>query len=151
MQVEDAEDYGALNCGGRVLPRYDNTLCIEWGNNVIGGRERAKHIDIRKHFAHEVIQNGQMRLVKVPTSAQMNDIMTKVFHRKTKPATRQGRRASLSIHGPDREVYRSLRWTELRQVGPDDASTRQHSNGTRRLTLGRSRVDVGADRGYVPK
>ena len=34
----------------------DNTACIEWGNHVIGGRERAKHIDIRKHFAHEVIQ-----------------------------------------------------------------------------------------------
>jgi hypothetical protein len=30
----------------------DNTACIEWGNNVIGGRDRAKHIDIRKHFAH---------------------------------------------------------------------------------------------------
>ena len=39
------------------------------GNNVIGGRERAKHIDIpsRKHFAHEVIQNGEMRLIKVAT------------------------------------------------------------------------------------
>ena len=24
----------------------DNTACIEWTNNVIGGRERAKHIDI---------------------------------------------------------------------------------------------------------
>ena len=31
----------------------DNTACIEWANQVIGGRERAKHIDIRKHFAHE--------------------------------------------------------------------------------------------------
>ena len=40
-------------------PKYeDNTACIEWGNNVIGGRERAKHIDNRKHF--EVIQNGHM-------------------------------------------------------------------------------------------
>ncbi len=46
----------------------DNAACIEWGNNVIGGRERAKHIDIRKHFAHEVIQNGAMRLIKVPTA-----------------------------------------------------------------------------------
>jgi hypothetical protein len=36
----------------------DNNACIEWGNNIIGGRERAKHIDIRKHFAHEAIQNG---------------------------------------------------------------------------------------------
>ena len=62
-------------------PDYeDNIACIEWGNNVIGGWERAKHIDIRKHFAHEVIQNGQMRLVKVPTSAQMADLLTKGLH-----------------------------------------------------------------------
>jgi hypothetical protein len=34
----------------------DNTACIEWGNTVIGGPERAKHINILKHFAHEVIE-----------------------------------------------------------------------------------------------
>ena len=35
-------------------PAYeDNTACIEWTNNAIGGGERARHIDIRKHFAHE--------------------------------------------------------------------------------------------------
>jgi hypothetical protein len=58
----------------------DNTARLEWGNNVIGGRERAKPSDIRKHFAHEVIQNGAMRLVKVPTSAQLADILTKGLH-----------------------------------------------------------------------
>ena len=47
----------------------DNTACIEWGNNIIGGRERAKHIDIRKHFAHETIKNGHMILKKVATTA----------------------------------------------------------------------------------
>jgi hypothetical protein len=41
-------------------------------NNVIGGRELAKHIDIRKHFAHEVIQNGAMLLAKFPTAQQMS-------------------------------------------------------------------------------
>ena len=55
----------------------DNTACIEWGNHVIGGRERAKHIDIRKHFAHEVIQNRHMRLIRVPTDEQSADIFTK--------------------------------------------------------------------------
>ncbi len=55
----------------------DNTECIEWGNNVIGGRERAKHIDIRKHFAHEVIRNGEMKLIKVSTTSQLADIFTK--------------------------------------------------------------------------
>jgi hypothetical protein len=59
-------------------PLYeDNTACIEWGNNVIGGRERAKHIDIRKHFAHEVIQNGHIRLVRVDTANQLADVFTK--------------------------------------------------------------------------
>ncbi len=58
----------------------DNTACIEWGNNIIGGLERAKHIDIRRHFAHEVIQNGGMRLVRVPTSSQLADILTKGLH-----------------------------------------------------------------------
>jgi hypothetical protein len=41
----------------------DNTACIEWGNNVIGGQKRAKHIDIRKHFPHEVIRNREMKLI----------------------------------------------------------------------------------------
>jgi hypothetical protein len=58
----------------------DDTACIEWGNNVIGGRERAKHIDIRKHFAHEVIQNGNMQLVRVATAFQLADIFTKGLH-----------------------------------------------------------------------
>ena len=32
----------------KPTPAYqDNTACIKWGNNVICGRERAKHIDIR--------------------------------------------------------------------------------------------------------
>jgi hypothetical protein len=58
----------------------DNTACIEWGNTIIGGRERAKHIDIRKHFTHEVIPNGEMRLVQVPTPSQLADILTKGLH-----------------------------------------------------------------------
>ncbi len=32
----------------------DNTACIEWGNHIIGDRERAKHIDIRKHGGYGV-------------------------------------------------------------------------------------------------
>ncbi len=65
----------------RPTPMYeDNTACIECDNNVISGRERAKHINIRKHFAHEVIQNSQMLLVKVPTASQMANILTKGLH-----------------------------------------------------------------------
>ena len=57
----------------------DNPACIDWGNHIIGGRERAKHIDIRKHFAHEVIQNRHMRLHRVSTSEQLADIFTKAL------------------------------------------------------------------------
>jgi hypothetical protein len=40
----------------------DNTACIEWANHVLGGRERAKHIDIHTHFAHEVVQHRHILL-----------------------------------------------------------------------------------------
>ena len=55
----------------------DNSACIEWGNHMIVRRERVKHIDISKHFAHETIQNRQMRLIKVETSSQLADIFTR--------------------------------------------------------------------------
>jgi hypothetical protein len=60
----------------------DNTTCIGWGNSVIGGSDRAKHIDIRKHFAHEVIQNDHMtrKLVCVSTTSQLADILTMPLH-----------------------------------------------------------------------
>ncbi len=85
LSTAEVEYYSASTAGNDVLylrklldqlgfiqqsptPVYeDNTACIKWGNNIISGRERAKHSDIRKHFAHEVIQNGEMRLVRVPT------------------------------------------------------------------------------------
>jgi hypothetical protein len=57
----------------------DNTACIEWGNHIIGGRKRAKHIDILKHFAHEAIQNRHMRLIRVSTDEQLADIFTKAL------------------------------------------------------------------------
>ena len=68
----------------------DNAACIEWGKHVIGGRERAKHIDIRKHFAHETIQKRQMRLIKVETSSQLADIFTKQLQLQQVLACRDG-------------------------------------------------------------
>ena len=58
-----------------ITPVYeDNTARIAWGNHIIGGRERAKRIDIRKHSAHQVIQNRHMRLIRVSTSDELADI-----------------------------------------------------------------------------
>ena len=44
---------------------------------MIGGRERAKHIDIRKNFAHEAAQIGHLRLKRVSTDDQLADVFTK--------------------------------------------------------------------------
>ena len=68
----------------------DYTACIEWGNHVIGGRERAEHIDIRKHFAHETIQDLKMHLIKVDTSRQLAGIFTKLLQLQQYLACREG-------------------------------------------------------------
>ncbi len=63
-----------------LAPVYeDNTACIEWGNHVIGGRERAKHVVIHNHFAREVIQNHHIRHFRVPTGEQLTDIFTEAI------------------------------------------------------------------------
>ncbi len=98
LSTAEAEYYSASTAATEVLyirnllenmgfaeqkptPLYeDNTACIEWGNCFIGGRERAQHIDIRKHFAHEVIRNSHMKLVRVSTTSQLADILTKPLH-----------------------------------------------------------------------
>ncbi len=59
----------------RITPHASNGL--QSRNHIIGGREHAKHIDIRKHFAHEAIQNRHMLLIRVPTDEQLADIFTK--------------------------------------------------------------------------
>ena len=72
------ENMGFAHWQAPDIPVYeDNAACMEWGYHVIGGRVRAKHIDIRKHFAQEKIQNRKMRLFKVNTSSQLADIFTK--------------------------------------------------------------------------
>jgi hypothetical protein len=55
----------------------DNNACNEW-RNVIGGRERATHID--NHFAHEAVLNGHLRLVRVDTLNQLADVFAKGLH-----------------------------------------------------------------------
>ena len=80
------------------------TVCIKWTNNVICGRERAKQIDIRKHFAHEAAQLGHLRLYRVSqsTAYQLADVFTESLHSKQYAAwvarisgrTRKGRGSS---------------------------------------------------------
>jgi hypothetical protein len=55
----------------------DNSVCIEWSNSVIGGRERAKRIDIRKHFAHEAVSPQRPPPVRADTSNQLAHVFAK--------------------------------------------------------------------------
>ncbi len=48
--------------------------------HVMGARERAKHMGIRKHFAHQVMHKRHSTLVRVPTSSQLTDILTEPLH-----------------------------------------------------------------------
>jgi hypothetical protein len=41
---------------------------------LVGGQERAKHIDIGKQFAREAIHNGHMKLIRVSTTSKLADI-----------------------------------------------------------------------------
>ena len=63
------------------LINYHGQHCVHWEgqNHVNGGRERVKHSDILKHFAHEAVQNGHMRVCKIPTEFQLADLLTKVL------------------------------------------------------------------------
>jgi hypothetical protein len=58
-----------FRCSGPTPLFEDSTARIKLRNNAIGGYERAMHIDIRnldrKHYAHEAIQLGHARLVRV--------------------------------------------------------------------------------------
>ena len=56
------------SAGGSSLIRQDHVIDLT-----------VKHIDIRKHFAHEAIQNRHMRIIKVGTDYQMADILTKAL------------------------------------------------------------------------
>jgi hypothetical protein len=97
LSTAEAEYYSAATAATEVLylrllenmgfaqpgptPMYeDNTACIEWGNRVIVARERAKHTDIWKHLARQVIHNGHMKLIRVATANQLADILTKPLH-----------------------------------------------------------------------
>ncbi len=70
----------------------DNTACIDWGNHVIGKRERSKHnpqaLSTRKEL--EVTVKLKMRLIKVDTSGQLADIFTKPLQLQQFLACREG-------------------------------------------------------------
>ena len=54
----------------------DNILVVYMSTNPVHHR-RTKHIELDIHFVHEKVALGELRVVHVPTTQQLADIMTK--------------------------------------------------------------------------
>ena len=57
----------------------DNMKCIHWSEGSVGGSDRAKHIDLRKHFFHDARQQGILQLKKIDSEFNVADLLTKPF------------------------------------------------------------------------
>jgi hypothetical protein len=57
----------------------DNETCIHWSEGSVGGSDRAKHIDLRKHFVHDARQQGILQLQKIDSEFNAADLLTKPF------------------------------------------------------------------------
>ena len=57
----------------------DNETCIHWSEGSVRGSDRAKHIDLRKHFVHDARQQGVLQLIKTDSKLNSADILTKPF------------------------------------------------------------------------
>jgi hypothetical protein len=58
----------------------DNTAAIKWSS---GSSRRAKHIDLKVRFVHEVMSMEQAILKYLPTAEQIADILTKPLEAKS--------------------------------------------------------------------
>ena len=59
----------------------DNCICIAWSEGSVGGSDRAKHIDLRKHFVHEAVQASHIKLDPVRSADNLADLFTKPLPR----------------------------------------------------------------------
>jgi len=55
----------------------DRQSTIHLANNPIY-HDRTKHIDVRYHFIHTLLKDGVLSLVKIHTSWNLTDVLTKV-------------------------------------------------------------------------
>lgn len=67
-------DYGIIP--STMLMYCDNTSAIDISKNPVQ-HTRTKHIDIRHHFFHELVENKTVEIVHVPSEKQLADIFTK--------------------------------------------------------------------------
>ena len=60
----------------------DNIGCIQLSKNPVSHRS-SKHIEIRYHFVRERVQDGSLKLVFIPSSENIADVLTKSTRRHT--------------------------------------------------------------------
>ena len=60
----------------------DNVGCIQLSRNPVSHRS-SKHIEIRYHFVRERVQDGSLKLVFIPSSENIADVLTKSTRRNT--------------------------------------------------------------------
>jgi hypothetical protein len=54
----------------------DNQSCIKMTENPVF-HDRSKHIEIRYHFIHDMVQRGALKLQYISTDEQVADVLTK--------------------------------------------------------------------------
>jgi hypothetical protein len=58
----------------------DNQRCIKMTENLVF-HDRSKHIEIRYHFIHDMVQRGALKLQYISMDEQVADVMTKPLSR----------------------------------------------------------------------
>ena len=58
----------------------DNQSCIKMTENPVF-HDRLKHIEIRYHYIHDMVQRGALKLLYVSTDEQVVDVLTKRLSR----------------------------------------------------------------------
>ena len=58
------------------MVHYDNQSCVHMSVDLVF-HDKSKHIEIRYHFIHDMVQKGVVELQYIPTDDQTADILTK--------------------------------------------------------------------------
>ena len=59
----------------------DNSTCTAWAEGSVGGSDRAKHMELRKHFVHEAVEQKVLSLVSIRSNQNAADLLTKPLAR----------------------------------------------------------------------
>ena len=63
-----------------TMIHYDNQSCVQMPVNPVL-HNKTKHIEIRYHFIHDLVQKGAVKLQYIPTDDQTSDVLTKPLPR----------------------------------------------------------------------